>query len=317
MALATWMTALEELSVKERSVSAAGCKMHYLRGGSGPNLVMLHGLLGTAECWVPSMKILGHESTTYALDAVGVGKSERKSGLNGGLEASADRVASFMRATGIHKADVVATSHGGAVAMMLAIQHPERVRSLILHAPANPYSQLADPLIHFYRTRLGRWFVHRVSAAPRRLQNLALGRMYGNPALIPTGSLDRYIASLRVPGTVDHVLNILEAWSHDMQMLEERISSLLSIPTLLIWGTRDRAVSFESGLRLNREIRGSELQVIPDAGHLPYEEMPEVFSSIVSGFLRRVDRSERVPKSEPGPVLVKGRNTEKTRNSVA
>jgi 4,5:9,10-diseco-3-hydroxy-5,9,17-trioxoandrosta-1(10),2-diene-4-oate hydrolase len=272
--------------------------------------MLLHGVLGTAECWVPVMRTLGLDSTVYALDAVGVGRSERKAGLDAGLHASAERVAAFMRAAGIYKADIVATSHGGAVAMALAMKHPERVRSLVLHAPANPYSNLADPLIHFYGTRLGQWFAHRVAGLPRHLQNLALGRMYGNPALIAKGSLDRYVESLRVPGTVDHVLNVLKRWARDMQSLEEGMSLLHTIPALLIWGTRDRAVSLSSAFRLQQEFDNVQLRIIPGAGHLPYEEVPEVFSAIVSDFLRRLDRTDNEPRKQHGPMLVKRRMNE-------
>ncbi len=65
------------------------------------------------------------------------------------------------RTKGIGQADIVGTSHGGSVALMLAALHPDRVRSLVLHAPANPFSDVADPLIRFYRTALGRWFAGR------------------------------------------------------------------------------------------------------------------------------------------------------------
>ena len=102
--------------------------------------------------------------------------------------------------------------------MMLAARHPDLVRSLVLHAPANPFSEVSDPLVHFYVSPLGRWFAHQVPNLPEKLQELALGRMYGNSKLMEHRVLSRYMSSLRVPGTVDHVLNILSRWFEDMRI---------------------------------------------------------------------------------------------------
>jgi len=252
-------------------------RLHYLKTGYGPDLLLLHGLLGTAEAWTPSLARLAMESTVYAVDALGIGRSDRAMGADAGLRATATRAVAFLDAVGVEKADVLGTSHGGAVAIAMAAEYPQRVRTLVLHAPANPYSDIADPLIRFYRTPLGRWFAHRIAGLPRRLQNLALGRMYGDAAEVAEGTVDRYIDSLRVPGTVEHVLNILEGWEADMRSLELAI-------------TRDRAVSTESAAEMQKRLPKSELVWIPRTGHLPYEEAPEMFSEAVNGFLRRQTR---------------------------
>lgn len=265
-------------------------RLHYLKTGFGPDLLLLHGLLGTAEAWTPSLARLAMESTVYAVDALGIGRSDRAMGADAGLRATATRAVAFLDAVGVEKADVLGTSHGGAVAIAMAAEYPERVRTLVLHAPANPYSDIADPLIRFYRTPLGRWFAHRIAGLPRRLQNLALGRMYGDAAEVAEGTVDRYIDSLRVPGTVEHVLNILERWEADMRYLELAIEKIRKIPTLLLWGTRDRAVSTESAAEMQKRLPKSELVWIPRTGHLPYEEAPEMFSEAVNGFLRRQTR---------------------------
>ena len=311
MSLTHWMTAsLEERQAKPHSALVDKHRMHYLKAGSGPDLLLLHGLLGTASCWEPCMERLAHKFSVYAPDAIGIGHSERAIRRNAGidvafdssLEATAKRTAVFMREAGIRHANVVATSHGGAVAVMLAAKYPGLVRSLVLHAPANPYSQLADPLIQFYRTPLGQWFAHRVPGLPRQLQNLALGRMYGNPGLIRDGVLERYIESLAVPGTVEHVLSILHNWPADMRKLELALETLREIPTLLVWGTKDRAVSIESGYQMKKVLKRAEMAVLPEAGHLPHEEMPGAFCEVITGFLRRQEGEDA---GRPwGPVLV-------------
>jgi len=305
MALVQWILASPpDLDVEMGQVRIDGHSMHYLRTGSGPDLLLLHGLLGAASCWRPSLKALAADSTVYALDALGLGESDRVPDLDPGLEASADRIARFMDAVGIAEADFVATSHGGAVALMLAARHPERVRSLVLQAPANPYSNLTDGLIRFYKTPLGEWFARRLTTFPRRLQLMALGRMYGQAAQVRDGSLNDYLRSIAVPGTVDYVLRILGGWRQDMKRLEEALPQIQAIPILLLWGADDRAVSLESGHALAKRLIDAHLVILPGVGHLPFEEDPVMFTKAVNRFLVRLDRTTRL--SRPRPILLEG-----------
>jgi pimeloyl-ACP methyl ester carboxylesterase len=279
-----------------------GHQLHYLKAGMGPELILLHGLLGTASNWALSLPALASQSTVYALDALGIGESERVPGIDPTLEAQADRVVRFMDEADLRTADFLATSHGGAVALMLAAKYPGRVRNLLLHAPANPFSHINDPLIHFYLSSLGTWFAHRIATLPEHMQSLALGRMYGDPHRLREGSLAKYMGSLRVPGTVSYVLSMLQNWFADMDKLKTALGQVRQIPALLIWGDRDRAVSLDSAQELRRFFDRVELVELPGTGHVPYEECPETFTQVVNTYLARVRSA-----SESGPRLVASR----------
>lgn len=291
MALASWMLLADEPHLEEIAILVDGHRMHGLTTGNGPALVLLHGLLGSADAWYPCLSRLGQDSSVYSVDSLGIGRSERVPGLDASLAAQADRMAKFLAGAGIDRADIVGTSHGGAVAMMLAARHPERVRSLVLHAPANPFSLVGDPLLHFYRSSLGRWFANQVPNLPEKLQELALGRMYGNSKLVRHEALQRYMNSLRVPGTVQHILNILDCWVNDMRELSAMLERLSDVPMLLLWGTHDRAVTLESGRRLEKIFHRAEMVILPGVGHLPHDEAPMAFAEAVNGFLGKVDRN--------------------------
>ena len=114
--------------------------MRYLCGGSGPPLLLLHGLLGYSFSWRFALPLLAEKATVYAVDMPGVGFSDRPPGASGSLRAQAKRLLRFMDGVGIASCDLLGTSHGGAVVMMAASLAPERVRSLILVAPVNPWS---------------------------------------------------------------------------------------------------------------------------------------------------------------------------------
>ena len=259
--------------LSESTVPVDGMNLHFWKSGSGPALVLVHGLVGSGRNWDRNMAFLACFRTVYALDLANMGASDRKAGIDPGLEATADRVAAAMDALGIDAADVAGHSHGGAISMMLAARHPERVRRLVLFAPANPFCDLGRSLIRFYQTRLGITLAYMIPRLPRRLHKTALSRMYGDPARVHPDALSGYTDYMD-RGAIEHVLGILRGWTSDMKQLTGVLHRLAGKPTLLIWGDRDRAVGLGSGRRLAK-LLGAKLMVIPGVGHLPFAETPE------------------------------------------
>jgi pimeloyl-ACP methyl ester carboxylesterase len=275
----------EHPRIEEAFALVNGAKIHYQRAGDGRPLLLLHGLVGSAKNWRQNISFLSRDSTVYALDLFNMGESERVPGLDAGLEATADRLAALMDALGLDEADIAAHSHGGSIAMMMAARHPDRVRSLILFAPANPFCDLGNQLIRFYQTRFGAWFAQQIPSLPRMLKATALSRMYGDPSRVSEGSLEGYIEGLHVPGTIDHVLQVIQCWFEDMGLLRSALTRLAAKPTLLIWGDRDRAVGLNSARELQRTLLQSSLLVLPGVGHIPFEEMPEICNQAMRDWL--------------------------------
>ena len=274
-----------EVEVEEGYVSVNGARLHFHRAGSGAPLLLLHGLVGSAKNWRQNIYFLAQHAKVYAVDLLNMGESDRVRGLDSSLEATADRIAACMDALGLETSDIAGHSHGGAVAMMLAVRHPHRVRRLILFAPANPYCDLGKQLIAFYQTRFGMWFARQIPWLPRTLKATALSRMYGNPARVPDEALDGYTEGLHIPGTIDHVLSIVRGWSTDMKELRESLALLAEKPILLVWGDRDRAVGLASAAKLRKKLRRSNLIVLPGVGHIPFEEVPEACNSAMKDWL--------------------------------
>lgn len=272
---------------KEAYVDVLGAKVHYLHAGIGRPMVLIHGLVGSSANWRRNINALAQHASVYAIDLVNMGKSQRVDKLDPSLEATADRVAAAMDALGIAQADIAGHSHGGAVSLMFAARHPQRVRSLILFAPANPFSTFSDFLVRVYSTPWGALAATMVPYLPEQLQRVGLERMYGDPARIPANCLQGYMSGLRVRGTIPHIMTIVRGWFADMAKLEAALSRLAGIPTLLVWGDRDRAVSLASGQKLNRELRESELVIVPGAGHVVFEELPEQSNRIMVEWLSR------------------------------
>jgi len=263
-----------DVSVEELSAVVDGMRVHYRRAGDGPALVLVHGLVGSAQNWDQNIRSLARFRTVYALDLANMGASERVAGIDPGLEASADRIAACMDALGIETADIGGHSHGGAISMMLAARHPERVRRLVLFAPANPFCDLGKPLIAFYNTRVGGWFARSIPFLPRIVHDYAHRRMYVDKRKVTAEMLNGYTDGLNSQ-SIEHVLGIVRQWSADMSLLRGVLNQIAGLPTLLIWGDRDFAVGVSSG-QLLAETLGARLLVIPGVGHLPFAETPEV-----------------------------------------
>lgn len=259
--------------------------MRYFRFGSGPPLVLLHGLLGYSFSWRFVLPALSSHRTLYAVDTLGAGFSERPPGLDCSLRASAERLWRFLDALALEQCDLLGSSHGGGVVLMAAALHPRRVRRMVLAAPVNPWSE--------HGKRISRWLSHPFLAPlvghglPLLgfVHDRLLRRLYGDTARIPPGTLQGYRAPLLTPGGFEHALSILRSWNPSLQDLQAMLPQIGPVPTLLIWGTRDGAVSPASAAHLEKALADCRTLLLPGVGHLPYEETPEIFNQALVQFL--------------------------------
>ena len=277
--------------VEECWMEMDGARMRYLRAGSGPPIILLHGLLGYSFSWRFTMPALAPYAAVYAPDLLGAGFSDRPAGIDCCLGATADFILQFIERLGISSVDLLGTSHGGAVAMLAAARCRDRgspkVRRLILVAPVNPYSAHGRRLAPFLGTRLGSSLFRRIAPRMTFLFAYAHKRMYGNRNTIPLGTLEGYMAPLAIPGLFEHGLGIVRTWTADLEKLEAILPTLEEIPALLMWGSKDYAVYASSAAPLARHFRNAKVAVFRGIGHLPYEECPEEFNRELIEFLAR------------------------------
>lgn len=278
--------------VEECWMDFDGARMRYLRTGSGPALILLHGLLGYSFSWRYAMPALAPYRAVYAPDMLGAGFSDRPRGLDHSMHATALRVLRFAGNLGLGSFDLLGTSRGGAVAMAAAAECMSggklRVRRLVLVAPVNPYSRHGSWLAPFLGTRSGAAMFRLVMNRMPFLYPYWHGRMFGDRSKIPPGSLDGYRAPLAIPGLFEHGLSIARTWTADLRQLELLLPRLSRIPTLLIWGSKDPAVYASSMEPLARHFANVQTVVFPGIGHLPYEECPEEFNRALIEFLTEV-----------------------------
>ena len=279
--------------VEECWMNLEGVRLRYLRAGSGPGLILLHGLLGYSFSWRYTMPALVPYATVYAPDLPGAGFSGRPRGLDHSMRATALRVLQFADNLGLESFDLLGTSRGGAVAIAAAAEGmigngaTSRVRRLVLVCPVNPYSSHGRWLAPFLGTRpMADMFLLLMKRMPS-LYPYWHGRMFGDRRKIPAGSLEGYKAPLAIPGLFETAISIARTWTADLQELETLLPKLKPIPTLLMWGSKDPAVYAASMEPLARHFENMQTIVFPGVGHLPYEECWEEFNRALIHFLIR------------------------------
>ncbi len=282
-------------------VEINGLTVHYKTRGTGdPTFVLLHGFGASLYSWNAVLEPLGALGTVIAYDRPAFGLTERPLTWEGespySPQAQVDLLLGLLDHFGVEQAILVGNSAGGTVAMSFYLQHPDRVRALILvdpavyaggGAPAGTRWLLGTPQMR----HLGPLIARQIQSRGPELIELA----WYDPARISDETLALYKKPLQVENW-DRALWELTLASEESG-LAERLSAF-NVPTLVITGDTDRIVPTEQSVRLTGELPDADLVVIPQCGHLPHEERPAEFMQAVTEFLASESRSSTSVKHE-------------------
>lgn len=263
-----------------RFLTIEGMDIHVRDEGRGPPLVLLHGTgasLHTWDGWVEAMK--GHRRLVR-LDLPGFGLTGPAPDGDYRPERYARTVAAVMDQLAIPRADVAGNSLGGRVALTLALDHPGRVRKLIL-IDAGGYAEPSPPLLfRMARNPVGRVLLRYLT--PEVLVRRNLREVYGDPDRLTEATVHRYQDLARRAGNREALVARLNG--PDAPLLAGRLGEL-TLPVLIQWGEKDRWIPLAHGEGFQRGIAGSQLAIYPDAGHVPMEEIPAITARDADAFL--------------------------------
>jgi pimeloyl-ACP methyl ester carboxylesterase len=266
------------------SVVIDGVTIRYSRSGSGHAVVLVHGLMGYSFSWRHAVPILAKNRTVVALDMPGSGFSDAPRELDAHLSAAARRLSQFLDKIGIEGCDLVGSSYGGATALRMATLEPSRIKTLVLVSPANPWSRIGRKRLVAIGIPGVRILFPDLARRMRFLHRYFVRRMYGDPARVSAETLRGYSLPLARSGVFEHAVKIAESWRQDMNELKAEIHNAAAIPTLLVWGSKDRLVDLSSAQAISQCFRIAKTVIIDGAGHLPYEEAPTLFCKPVLDF---------------------------------
>jgi magnesium chelatase accessory protein len=247
--------------------------------------------MGYAFSWRFTMPVLASQTTVYAIDNLGAGLSTCATGADCRSRATAERLLAFVDAVGISSFDLLGTSHGGGVAMVTAAicaeRHDARLKRLVLVAPVNPWSPHGRKLAPFLSRPFGSFIFRNTVERWRIFDILCLRRLFGDGEKIPPDSLEGYRLPVRKNRAFRYGRQVIGTWLEDLHEIELALPKIHDYPTLLVWGSRDRAVAVESAEPLRQNFRDCKLVVFGGVGHLPYEEASEEFNRTLIEFLSR------------------------------
>jgi len=275
-------TTREETACGEFFTTSAGWRIHFTVQGSGSPVVLIHGFLDSLHTWRRNIEILARNHTVYAIDVLGFGASERVTDPIYTLKQQAGFLNEFFQALDIARADLVGHSMGGALALQFAYDFPVQVHKLVLIAPA---TYIYNALPRKAMRPVPRTVTRGVLGIYEKLQGDTPNPVrfaYGDPELITEDSVVTRNRMMRVQGMHDALISMTKSKREaDVPNGLDKVN----VPTLIVWGRRDRVVPPSHARRHMQALPQARLEWIESAGHLPHEEQPDSVNLLVSEFL--------------------------------
>jgi pimeloyl-ACP methyl ester carboxylesterase len=269
-------------------LSLNGLEVAYREAGHGATpLILLHGLCSMVYTWTEVFDQFAQHTRAIAIDLAGFGATAKPRDENiYTIDAQARLVLEFMDKTGLDRAIVCGNSMGGSVALRVAQRAPHRVSRLVLLAPAvyrDHWRFRLVPLSQGPARLLGRGLALLVVGMMRskRLLGSRMRLIYGRREVLTPERVSEYWHMLRQPDCQQAVVSTLLNWNIDVVQDE---LSLITQPTLILWGRRDAVLNSHYGIRLARDLPDAQLELL-DCGHVPQEELPQEVARLVLGFI--------------------------------
>jgi pimeloyl-ACP methyl ester carboxylesterase len=258
-------------------------------GSGGIPVLFVHGLGGNSTAWLENLTAVARERRVIAVDLPGFGRSAPTSdGIS--IPGFSRTLQRFCEHLGLDEVVVVGSSLGGWVSADLTLRDPDRVHALVLTDAAGIVPTRAERFKAVSMMRgaeLGAPLAPRFRqavASRRRLRAWSLKYTIADPSRLAPDLVYMALPSAPDPGFSPAFEACRRSWSDAWcdQLTE------IACPTMIVWGERDQLLPLRHAREWARRIVGSELHVIPDAGHLPMVERPEVYNELLLGFLARV-----------------------------
>jgi pimeloyl-ACP methyl ester carboxylesterase len=247
-------------------------------------LVLIHGTSASLHTWEGWVKSLSTQHRVISFDLPGFGLT----GPNANADYRGDTYARFvlelMDQLKVQRFAVAGNSLGGEVAWRTALMAPQRVTRLILVDAAGPDFSSDSVPVGFLVARVP--VLNRIFdwALPRPIVVASVRSVYGDPSRVTDALVDRYYGLALREGNRRALVQRLQQNRRGQDA--ERIREL-KLPTLILWGGRDKLIPPSVGKQFKQDIAGSELVVFDDLGHVPHEEDPARTVAPVQAFLRR------------------------------
>lgn len=266
-----------------------GINYHYrdIPGGKKGTIVMLHGFASSTYTWESiDRRLAGLGYRAISLDMKGFGWSDKPVNADYSPETLVEEVRAWMEALNLKDVIFAGNSLGGGIACMLAWSYPNLVKKLILVDAGGHRMKLPGiirlfhaPMAHpFGRLIYGRWIVR-----------LILREVFYHKDWVDDARIEEYYKRLSTFNAIGSQIAFARTINFDLYEIYMKRLSEIQQNCLIIWGKNDSWIPVEHGYWFQEKMPNATLAVIPECGHVPQEEKPELVFSIIRGFIEEQD----------------------------
>jgi pimeloyl-ACP methyl ester carboxylesterase len=274
---------------RERTAMLNGHEFSYLDSGQGPALLFIHGLTGSQRNWAQLVQALNHDHRVIAPDLFGHGASAKVIG-DYSLGAHAATLRDLLDLLGIDRVTLVGHSFGGGIAMQFCYLFPDRVERLVL-VSSGGLGRDVSPLLRAATLPGAEWVLPLIASSWVRARVEALARILaggGWRASPEVTEIWRGFTSLGDQDTRRAFLattrSVIDPGGQTVSA-HDHLPTAIEIPTLVVWGTRDRMIPAWHATTAHNAIAGSRVELFVGAGHFPHLDEPERFAEVLGEFM--------------------------------
>jgi pimeloyl-ACP methyl ester carboxylesterase len=262
-----------------------GYRMHYIDMGKGKPVILVHGFADSTYCWHKNVHaLLDAGLRVVAVDLPGLGQSDMPpEGFVMSIDNLAGEVLKFAGKMKFETFNLVGSSMGGGITLLLSMNHAERIEKAVVVDPVSFWQGKAAMLMLLDAGPLGRLVAKGAGLWSVRI---ALIDVYYNDNLVDDILVNEYARPLSKPGYDTLLARLIQEYPSPAAMKMAGQYHELRVPLLIIWGKQDKWVPPEFGPRLHNMAPDSTLLMVEDAGHLPNQEKPEIVNPAIVEFLK-------------------------------
>ncbi len=272
--------------LQRRWKSSGEINWHYLEGGHGEPLILLHGFNADAHHFCRVSHLLSPHFRILAPDLPGFGQTHPAESSSFRIEDTADQILAWLDELGIHEFYLGGNSMGGYLAVAMARRAPERVRALWLLAPGGLREARLSAVMEEVAEERHNPLVIRNYRDFQRL----LDYCFVHPPWIPA-PLARYLAARSALEAV-RAQRIFDAIRYDSSPLES-LAQGLETPALVVWGQADQVLHVDGATHIEKLMPHCKTLRLPSIGHLPMIEAPRTTAEAWIGFTEWLARQQQ------------------------
>ena len=295
LSVAGKVTRLSRAEARPRTIEVHGCPINFIEAGSGPVLLLIHGMAGTCANWESVIEPLAINHTVIAPDFPGHGSSAPGGG-DYSLGALASSLRDLMLTLGHERATLVGHSLGGGVAMQFTYQFPEMVERLVL-VSSGGLGPDVSPILRAAALPGAELFISATAGVGSRIGSV-VGRGLGLVGLRPNTDLAEVTRGYATLTDRDRRKAFVATLRSVVGMEGQRVAALdklylaEALPLLILWGENDPIIPVGHARETHAQLPSSRLEIFEDTGHVPQLERPGRFIAVLERFLAETEPAE-------------------------